>query len=69
MPTAGTRVPPLGEDDVVQVTGTVEARFEPADLDENTNVDLEDEVVDPFDGRPVIVATAITQIPTDEDRD
>ncbi len=63
-----TRVPALGEDDVVQVTGTVHARFAD-DLEEETDVDVEADVFDPFDGRPVIVATSIDRIPTDQNND
>ncbi len=69
VPATGTQVPPLEEDDVLQVTGTVHARFEPAELDDETDLAVEDEIFDPFDGRPVIVATSMTEIPTDEDDD
>lgn len=69
IPASGTQVPPLEEDDVLQVTGVVHARFEPAELDDETDLAVEDEIFDPFDGRPVIVATSITEIPTDEDND
>ena len=69
VPANGTRVPPLGEDDVAQVTGTVHARFEPGELEEETDVDVEADVFDTFDGRPVIVATSIDRIPTDQDND
>ena len=69
VPATETQVPPLEEDDVLQVTGVVHARFEPAELDGETDLEVEDEIFDPFDGRPVIVATSITEIPTDEDDD
>lgn len=69
VPASGTQVPPLEDDDVLQVTGVVHARFEPAELDDETDLAVEDEIFDPFDGRPVIVATSITEIPTDEDAD
>lgn len=69
VPANGTRVPPLGEDDVAQVTGTVHPRFESGELAEETDVDVEADAFDLFDGRPVIVATSIARIPTDQDND
>jgi hypothetical protein len=68
LPAEGTRVPTTSEDEVVQVTGTVRS-FDLGELSNETAVNLGQGAFDAFDDRPVIVATAIDVIPTDDDAD